>query len=413
MKILGKITLGLALACTLLLVNPMSIEVSATENTTTESDTPAVEDDGVIQIAGITYEISTKYIDSEIPAGYTEEKMEIRGEKVTVIKGDTSGVILVYLVAPDETVVANEYGYTPKGKFFRYDESTNKFSPYVQITVSDTTYIVFLTEDYEVELPIQYIPTTMTADGFDFPAWQDTELDGYYLVYAVSSKGVRELYRYDVNDQSYQRFEVPPEPENPNKVPNETLQEIIDGIANNLIIVLLIIGLILFLLLVLTITFGIKLKNRNKEIDDIYEEGVTAYNHSFFEGKDKQSEKSRTNKRDYSHDELDSTEDIEEDWDDESDVLKVLKDMVNEDEGMLDDGMTQEIDISMVEDIFKNDGFIDYEQSSIGLDREQSAYNQYNGFEQTRFPKGNATNNLGTYSKYQANDDDDIEFIEI
>lgn len=353
-------------------------------------------DDSVIQIAGIVYEMSDDYIESEIPAGYTQEKMEIRGENISAIKGDTSGIILVYLEAPGETVVANEYGYTPKGRFFRYDEGTGKFSPYVQITVSDTTYIVFLTEDYQVELPIQYIPTTMTADGFDFPAWQDTELDGYYLVYAISSKGIRELYRYDTNDQSYQRFEVAPEPENPNKVPNETLQVIIDTIANNLIIVLLIIGLVIFLLLVLTIIFGVKLRNRNREIDDIYEGGVTAYNNNDFN----QSRNEKPVKPESEYDFKEVTFDLNE-------------------EDMLDDGLTQAFDAGLVNDVFKSEGFIDYAEPVSGASSQTDSYDDFEEFDDYKdYSQGGLQEkskdlNIGNYGKYQASDDDDIEFIEL
>lgn len=361
-------------------------------------------DDSVIQVAGVIYEMSQEYLESEIPAGYSKENMQIRGENISGVKGDTSGVTLIYLINTEETVVSSEYGYTPKGKFFRYEEETGKFSPYVQIIVSDSTYIVFLTEDYEVELPIEYVPTTMTADGFDFPVWQDTELEGYYLVYAINSNGVKGLYRYDVNDQSYQRFVVPVEPENPNKVSNEYLQIIIDGIANNLIIVLMVIALLLFVFLVLTITFGIKLRNRNREIDDIYEEGVTAYNDSSYGemGEDNEPEEN------YEYD------DFDEEWGDN--FVQEYSNVVRENSGgMLDDGLTQEFEIAMGNEIFKNEGFIDSSKQQVNrrITQERHNIDQYGTDISRSFEQSNTNASIGSYSKYQIDDDDDIEFIEI
>lgn len=390
-------------------------EVSASSNTDTATDDEVIEeivDDSVIQIAGVVYEISEGFIESEIPAGYSKEKREIRGENISVLKGDSSGIILVYLVAPGETIVQNEYGYTPKGRFFRYDEGTGKFGPYVQITVSDTTYIVFLTEDYEVDMPMQYIPTTMTADGFDFPAWQDAELEGYYLVYAISSNGDKLLYRYDVNDQAYQRFEMPEEPENPNKVDNETMQLIIDTMANNLIIVLSIIGLLFLLLMILVITFGVKLRNRNREIDDIYEEGVTAYNNRSYGDREVRKEK----KSDYNHkNKTDEFEDsFEDSWDDGIKIDLIGTTESEKPTGMLDDGLTQEFDITMGDD-FDSDGFVDYSKPvKRTANRQQvSKYEPYGEMNQADFSQMNTNSNIGTFSRYQANDDDDIEFIEI
>lgn len=381
------------------------------ESTTGNSTTQGTEiDDSAIQIDGVFYEISEEYLESEIPSGFSKAQMEIRGTLLNVIVGDGSDIVLVYLEAPNEPIEESEYGYTPKGRFFLYNEDTGKFSPYVQITVSDSTYIVFLTEAYEVELPIQYIPTTMTADGFEFPAWQDAEIQGYYLVYAVSSKGVKGLYRYDVDDQSYQRFEMPADPENPNQVSNENLQILVDTIAENLLIVLLIIGLLIFLLLILTLTFGIKLRNRNREIDDIYEEGVNAYSGGIPNGMNNETSSRNAYVDDYDVEE-EEYDDFDEEYDEEYEIpspqnKKAPAESQNLD--MLDDGLTHEFDINLNDTMFSNDGFVNYQNDRYAgmADGVMPTYN----FQQANASKGN---DMAGFDKYQADDDDDIEFIEI
>lgn len=361
-------------------------------STTTDSEF----DESGIEVAGLSYVLSEDYIDSEIPLNYTKTSMQIRGQAIQVVLGDTSDIVLVYLELLGQTVVESEVGYTEKGRFFRYDEDTDKFAPYVQITVSDSTYIVFLTEDYEVELPEEYIPTTMTADGFDFIVWQDTELDGYYIIYAINSNGEKGLYRYDVKDQSYQRFELPEEPVNPNEMPNETLQQLVDLIAENLLIMLLINVLFMFLLLVLVVTFGIKLRNRNREIDDIYESGIDNYS----------SNMQSDNKKDTKPKKEDIFESIGEKE-------------ITLDEDMLDDGMTQAFNIDMNADIFSNDGFFNYEDQSVN-DTEEAYLRDdieedfYDDFEEDSYYDQSVNRGtVGDYAKMQASDDDDIEFIEL
>lgn len=390
-------------------------EVDEMEEEQFEEEVLDMGNDYIIELEGVTYQISNNFVDGEIPDGYTRDELVINNKIVQMVRSDISNIALVYLVSDEIEVDEEVVGYEPKGRFFRFEESTGVFYPYVQITVSDDVYIIFLAEEYPNELPEKFIATTMTADGYAFPAWQDTELEGYYLIYALSSQGDKLMYRYEVNDQSYQRYAVIPDAPNPYLVKSPTLQIVVDVIAANLLEVLSMIAMVFILLFVLMIVFGVKLINRNKEIDDIYLEDSTAYNYetknkSADKAKNKKSKSKNNSRKKAEVDEFDgvgASKSIEADMGMEMQELPEL----NLEEflstppiyetntpQMLDDGLTQEFDITMDDDIFNQDGFIDFKD-----DR----------FEKSQVNLGELMEKSKIEAKYHIDDDDDVEFIEL
>ena len=73
--------------------------------------------------------------------------------------------------------------------FWLYDPDKDKFSPFEQVSISSNRYIVLLSEDKTKDLPDTLQKTTMTVEGKEFPAWQNTDASSYYVVYAVNSDG--------------------------------------------------------------------------------------------------------------------------------------------------------------------------------------------------------------------------------
>lgn len=398
------------------------------------TEVEVVEPSMVIQVLGENYYIENNYLDSRIPLGYSRGTIDIEGETCSVVIGDESDIVLVYLVKEDAEV--NELG-TVTGRFFMYDEATSIFSPYIEITVSDTTKIAFISSEYTEELPVQYVPTTMTADEFVFPAWEDSENSNFYIVYAITNRGEESLYRYDAIDQSYQRFELEPEVVNPNAVEDEQLQEVVDFVAENLILSVSIIGLLLGFLLLLLLIIGVKLRNRNKELDDIYLEGgildysdVEELSTKSNKNDKKKSKKSKKKNKKSLIEEMEEFDEIDEygEYDKFDDSVETAMEDFSElevqeiksefdqnytserlaeisDLGMIDDGMTGEFNINFGNSMV-SDGFIEYNESNQIKPEQVETYNSMNEID--KFEE-----EINYSSKRNILEDDDIEFIDL
>lgn len=216
-----------------------------------EEDTPEVV------VEEVTYNISSNFTELQIPTGFSTTTYTYEGESYSGLIGDTSGIALAYLVDSE--------GF---GQFFCYDSETSTFSPYVQVDISDAAYIVFLTTDIEGTLPEEFVETVLTVNGFEFPTWEDISSDGCYLIHAINTQGEDSIYRYDSQDQTYQRYYYETEVvegtvvvEEEDSVLDEYMQWILIGG-----------GAIVLIFLVLVIVLGVKLRNRNFELDDLYDE---------------------------------------------------------------------------------------------------------------------------------------------
>lgn len=222
---------------------------SATTTTTGGSDTVTVD--------GVDYTVSTDDLSSLTPEGYSQTTFEYNASTYYAVVGDTSGIMLAGLVdATGETTL------------FYYDEDVATFYPYVQITVSDSTYIVFLQDELTIELPSQYVETILTVNEFEYPTWEDTSNTGYYLINAINSNGEVCVYQYDNADQTYQRF-ITPEIEVEEEV--TFADTFADAVGESLQMLLIATFLVFLLLIVVVIVFGIKLNNRNNELDKLYD----------------------------------------------------------------------------------------------------------------------------------------------
>ncbi len=173
---------------------------------------------------------------------------------------------------PGSSTITIEQGTTPviDTEEPESDDEPQQEGPIVQIAISDVTTITLISDVSDVLVSEQYAETIVTVDGTDFPAWQDVENSNIYLLYAENENGETSLYKYDAQEATYQRFseEV--------TVKNEKSTSIIASLKEMMqnemrYVVLGTVALIVILLLVVLI-LGVKLYNRNAELDEIYDE---------------------------------------------------------------------------------------------------------------------------------------------
>ena len=214
-----------------------------------------------VTVGGAQYTISANFSDSDIPTGFSKADMAYEGGTISAVKQDTSDQYAVYLVDQEN-----------KGKFFLYDPdgTEEKFYPLAQVIVSEKTNLIFLQDDGSVRLPDQYEETTMKIDEMTFPAWQNTKEDGIFLLYALNNNGQKGLYQYDNNEDTYQRFT---DTASQAAVKQETKVGKLETVMRNYPMqVMVSVAIAFFVLLVIIIILAVKLRHRNLELDELYDE---------------------------------------------------------------------------------------------------------------------------------------------
>lgn len=221
----------------------------------------AASGDVTVEVNGTSYTLSD-FVEASLPAGFTKTTMNYEGADRPMAYNETNGIYLAYLTSADGN-----------SNFFLYDDSNATFAPYEEIDISDTTTIVLLS-DTSVKLPSNYAQTTLTLNGQEFPVWQDNDKDGFYLMYAVNNNGTKNFYEYDSQENTYQRCDVKQDTgaSNAKKKANgffDKMQNVIDGHFKVFAIIFII---ILLLLIIRLIVVRVKLRNRDIELDDLYDE---------------------------------------------------------------------------------------------------------------------------------------------
>ncbi|WP_461811881.1 cohesin domain-containing protein [Faecalimonas sp.] len=212
-----------------------------------------------ITIGDKSYKFSEEFAPTSIPVGFVETKLPYDGGERKFVRQENGSITLGYLVDAEG-----------KGDFFLYNEDDATFSPYVQVTVSPSTSIVLLEKSKEVKVPEGYRKVKLTVNNHEFPAWQDKKHEGFYLVYAMDSHGEKGFYQYDANQGSYQKYitqQIGAVNQDSSKV-----SKLNNFIIGNLSMIILCTGLGILLLIIIIIVLSVKLRHRNLELDDLYEE---------------------------------------------------------------------------------------------------------------------------------------------
>ena len=216
-----------------------------------------------VEVNGTSYVVSGDFSDAIIPGGFERSEMQFEGQTCTVVTQASSGATAMYLVP----------AAGGDGDFFLYNTDDGSFSPFEEIELSTDRYLILLQDDGTVDIPGGYQETTLTLNGKEFPAWQNTNNTEYYLVYGLNSDGNKVLYQYDTTDGTYQRYVRPlsistDESGQADGILGSALQFIQDNLRW-----VLVAACVLFVLVVIILIVAlVKLHHRNLELDDLYDE---------------------------------------------------------------------------------------------------------------------------------------------
>lgn len=226
-----------------------------------ESEQPETPSEGInVDVNGVTYTFTDKFTAEDIPEGFTETTIEFEGAQRKVVHNADSDIILGYLVNGENA-----------GKFYMYIRENATFTAFEQVVISENTTIALLSDTTEVNLPEQYRETAVTLNGQEFPAWQDENDASVCILHAVNNRGEKSLYRLDIEEGTYQRFEVPEQIEE-EKEDSSMFGQLSSFLKNHLDYVILVTGFGFILLVLVIIILSVKLYNRNAELDELYEE---------------------------------------------------------------------------------------------------------------------------------------------
>lgn len=234
-----------------------------TEDQSEDSKT-TVADGPVVKVNGKKYVVGSEVSEELIPDGFKKGEMTFEGSKYTVITQEASGINAMYLTEKS----------SGDSDFFLYNSDDGSFSPFEEVEIAKDRYIIPLMNDGKLKLSSRYQKTTLTLNGKEFDTWQDTKDAEYYIVYALNSDGEKTTYRYDTTDGTYQKYS--PESQGTtsgNKNNGKGLWGKILNFVEEFLDIVVIIAIALFLLVLLMfIVTAIKLRHRDLELDDLYDE---------------------------------------------------------------------------------------------------------------------------------------------
>jgi len=240
-----------------------TITIAAGEAPSVTPDEPTTEEPtdvtAIVDVNGVSYTFSDAFTEEEIPQGFVAATIEYAGAEHKVVLQESSGLTLGYLVDAEGA-----------GKFYVYVVENATFAPYETISISESTTIVLLTTVEDVFLPEAYAESTVTVNGVEFPAWQNAEEPDYCVLYAMNHLGEKSLYRFDIKEETYQRFEAPVIEQEEEKT--SMFGTLTDMLQNHLDYVILAGGLGFILFVIIVIILSVKLYNRNAELDELYDE---------------------------------------------------------------------------------------------------------------------------------------------
>ncbi|MDO4327068.1 MAG: cadherin-like beta sandwich domain-containing protein [bacterium] len=251
-------------------VKEYTISVTKTENGETTSPNEEVNEptytpgDMSAMVAGVTYEVATQFDESTLPEGFEAINYSYHDVEVRAGKGLQKDLILLYL--------KDEAG---NGELYIYNEETDSFSPWVEISVSAKSIVILPIEE-DVEIPDGFVEASIdvnigedqkrTVSGW---VWETDEEHQYCVFYGMNWNGDKGLYRYDFKEMTIQRYFQDP------AVDTGISREIYDAAItdyNSLVldynirmgvIVALIVAVIL--LLTIVIVLAVKLAGRKKQ----------------------------------------------------------------------------------------------------------------------------------------------------
>ena len=233
-----------------------------------EGDPSKIESSGAsssdgIEIGGTAYTISTSFSESSVPAGFMASEVTYKDATYQGIIQQNGTVQGLYLTSSEG-----------KSAFFLYNATKDSFYPCEEIMISEDKSIVMLADTAGITLKKRYDEASMSINGIEFPVWLVPDRDNFYVVYASDNEGKSGFYLYDAQENTYQRaYDVEASEEVVTTQKSEsTLTKISNFVYDHFIWIFVGVACGLVILLIILITLAVKLRHRNLELDDLYDE---------------------------------------------------------------------------------------------------------------------------------------------
>ena len=208
------------------------------------------EESEKIQINGTENTIYEEFADDAIPTGFVRDKITYKGKEYEGLKHEKGEILLVNL--------QNEAGNT----FYVFDEKTQEFYNFVQISFSEGRYIIPLTLD-DTKAFADYEIVTVTLQDKTFDAWKIDE--EYRIIRVMNHEGENVLYQYDSVDGTFQRYARVVEKETVEE-PEETKETFFSLLEKYHLYIIAGLGVVVLALIIALICVAVKSKKKNKDL---------------------------------------------------------------------------------------------------------------------------------------------------
>ena len=228
-----------------------------------EGDPSLITAEATIEMDGVTYSVSSNFSASVLPTGFVAGEVTYKDTVYPGIVQENGDLQGLYLTGGDNS-----------GSFYLYNPIKDNFYPCEEIMISEKTSIVILADTSNVKLDSTYGETSMAINGREFPVWTVAGRENFYVMYASNGDGVKGLYLYDAEEHTYQRMAIQEEKNEvtPEKTEKNAWTKLSDFVTDYFLCVFAAVVCALVVGIILIIVLAVKLRHRNLELDDLYDE---------------------------------------------------------------------------------------------------------------------------------------------
>ena len=145
-----------------------------------------------IQIGGKENTINENFTDEQIPIGFSRKQVTYNDRQYEAIINASGNLALINLQAGENT------------SFYIYNQETQEFYDFVQITFAEGKYIIPLPLNKEIAEFAEYETVTLQVQNKNISAWKLD--DEFSIAYVMNEGGEESLYKYDSVDGTFQRY---------------------------------------------------------------------------------------------------------------------------------------------------------------------------------------------------------------
>lgn len=176
-------------------VKTYTIHVNKVEGGPSQPVTAAGDLTAVIN--GMQYTVADSFDMDSLPEGFEQTSYSYKGNEVMAARGTEKELLLMYLNDAEGS-----------GDFFIYNEGSDTWTPYTEISTTSKA-IVILPVDNTVTIPDGFTEGIMNLEnGRKASGWVPAgeENPQYWLFYGMNWNGEKALYRYDLEENTIQRY---------------------------------------------------------------------------------------------------------------------------------------------------------------------------------------------------------------